>query len=143
VSRRRKLLVFLLVALLTGGYALWRAPEWGARGLEHALSRYFQRQVQVRALHLHPRTFEIEIEGLRVAGPDAASPPFLEAPRVRVRPSLAPLRVRRLVLARVRVEGLRVRIRAFPNPPLGPGGDDIPKLGGGVGGRGLEISVER
>ena len=64
--------------------------------------------------------------------PDA--PPFLEVPIVRVRPSVAPLRGNRIVLSRVRVEGLRLRIQAFPSPPLGPGGDDIPKIGGGGGG---------
>ena len=145
MSRRRKLLVFVLVALLTAGYSLWRAPEWGARGLEHALARFFHRPVRIAALQLHPSTFEIEIRGLTVGGLDASSPPFLEAPIVRVRPSLAPLRVGRLVLSRVRVEGLRVRVRAFPNPPLGPGGDDIPKFGGGGRGRGrgLELAIER
>ena len=64
--------------------------------------------------------------------PDA--PPFLEIDSVRVRPSVAPWRGNRIVLSRVRLEGMRLRIHAFPSPPLGPGGDDIPKLGGGGGG---------
>ncbi len=75
--------------------------------------------------------FEVEVRGLRVAGATPDAPPFLEVPRASVRPSLAPLRGNRLVLSRVKVEGLRLRIQAYPGPPEGPGGDDIPKLGGG------------
>ena len=45
----------------------------------------------------------------------------------------------------MKVEGLRLRINAYPGPPDGPGGDDIPKLGGGGdgGGRGVSVSIER
>ena len=87
--------------------------------------------MQVQALVVRPGTAEIELRGLRVAGITKDAPPFLEVPVVRVRPSFAPLRGNRIVLSRVRVEGLRLRIHAFPSPPLGPGGDDIPKIGGG------------
>jgi hypothetical protein len=136
VSRRRKLLLFALVTGSTLAYALWRAPEWGARLVEHVLGRYFKRAVQVEAVGVRPGTLELEVRGLRVAGLTPDAPPFLEVPSVRVRPSLAPLRGNRLVLSRVRVEGLLLRIRAFPSPPLGPGGDDIPKIGGGGRGGG-------
>jgi len=44
-------------------------------------------------------------------------------------PALGPLLLRRLALARLRIEGPRIRIHAYPE-----GGDDIPKLGGGRGG---------
>jgi hypothetical protein len=142
VSRRRKLLLILLVLGATALYALWRAPEWGARLVEHALSRYFHRPVQVQAITLRTQTLEIELHGLRVGGISPDAPPFLEVPSARVRPSFAPLRGNRIVLSRVRVEGLRLRINAFPAPPLGPGGDDIPKLGGGRGG-GLQVSIQR
>ncbi|MGE5124736.1 MAG: translocation/assembly module TamB domain-containing protein, partial [Betaproteobacteria bacterium] len=142
MSRRRKLLVLLLALAATAAYALWRAPEWGARLVEHGLAGYFQRPVRVAELRLRPQTLEIELRGLRVGGPTPESPPFLEVPLVRVRPSLAPLRGERIVLSRVRVEGLRLRIHAFPDPPLGPGGDDIPRLA--VGGRGgLQLAIER
>ncbi|HSD66471.1 MAG TPA: hypothetical protein VLF95_07210, partial [Vicinamibacteria bacterium] len=142
MSRRRRLLLVALVLGATGIYALWRAPEWGARLLEHQLGRYFKRPVQVEAITVRPGTLEIEIHGLRVGGISPSAPPFLEVPSARVRPSFAPLRGSRLVLSRVRVEGLRLRINAFPSPPLGPGGDDIPKLGGGRGG-GLQVSIQR
>ena len=98
-------------------YALWRAPDWGARLVEHLLGRYFKRPVRVEAIALRPATGEIELRGLRVGGATPDAPPFLEVPIVRVRPSLAPLRGNRIVLSRVRVEGLRLRIRAFPSPP--------------------------
>ena len=146
MSRRRTLFLFSLVVVVTALYALWRAPDWGARLIEHALGGYFHRAVRVERLRFHVFPLEVEVLGLRVAGATAYAPPFLEVPRARVRPSLAPLRGNRLVLSQVRVEGLRLRINAHPNPPEGPGGDDIPKLGGGQGrggGRGLQVSIER
>ena len=142
MSRRRKLLVLLLALGATALFVLWRAPEWGARLVEHSLAGYFQRPVQLAELRLRPRTLEIELRGLRVAGPTRDSPPFLEIPLVRVRPSLAPLRGGRIVLSRVRIEGLRLRIHAYPDPPLGPGGDDIPKLASS-GRRGAQVAIER
>jgi hypothetical protein len=143
LSRRRKLLLFALVLGATGSYALWRAPDWGARLVEHLLGRYFKRPVRVERLSLRPATGEVELRGLRVGGITPDAPPFLEVPVVRVRPSLAPLRGNRIVLSRVRVEGLRLRIRAFPSPPLGPGGDDLPKIGGGGRGGGLQSAIQR
>ena len=142
MSRRRKLLLLALVLGVTGIYALWRAPEWGARLVEHLLGRYFHRPVQVQAITVRPGTLEFEVHGLRVGGATPDAPPFLEVPSARVRPSFAPLRGNRLVLSRVRIEGLRLRIHAFPSPPLGPGGDDIPKFGGGRGG-GLQVAIQR
>jgi hypothetical protein len=143
VSRRRRLLLIALVLGATVAYALWRAPDWGARLVEHQLARYFKRPVQVEAITVRPETLELELRGLRVGGISPEAPPFLEVPSARVRPSFAPLRGNRLVLSRVRVEGLRLRINAFPSPPLGPGGDDIPRMGGGGGGGGLQVSIQR
>jgi hypothetical protein len=142
LSRRRRLLLIALVLLATVVYALWRAPAWGARLVEHVLARTFNRPVQVETIAVRPGTLEIEVRGLRVGGLTPGSPPFLEVPSARVRPSFAPLRGDRLVLSRVRLEGLRLRINAFPSPPLGPGGDDIPRIGGGRGG-GLQVSIQR
>jgi translocation and assembly module TamB len=143
VSRRRKLLLFVLVAGTTAAYALWRAPEWGARLVEHALARALNRPVYVEALGVRLATWELELRGLRVGGLTPDAPPFLEIPVARLRPSFAPVRGDRLVLSRVRLEGLRLRIHAFPGPPLGPGGDDIPKMGGGKGGGGLQVAIGR
>jgi hypothetical protein len=143
LSRRRKLLLFALVLGATGAYALWRAPDWGARLVEHLLGVYFKRPVRVEAITLRPATGEVELRGLRVGGITPDAPPFLEVPIVRVRPSVAPLRGNRIVLSRVRVEGLRLRVHAFPSPPLGPGGDDIPKIGGTGRGGGLQVAIQR
>jgi autotransporter translocation and assembly factor TamB len=142
LSRRRRLLLIALVLGATAAYAVWRAPDWGARLVEHALAGYFHRPVQVAAITLRPRTLEVEVHGLRVGGLTPEAPPFLEVPSARVRPSFALVRGSRLVLSRVRLEGLRLRIHAFPSPPLGPGGDDIPKMGGGRGG-GVQVSIQR
>jgi len=143
VSRRRTLFVVVLVLAIATGYAAWRAPEWGARLVEHSLRGYFHRPVRVDELRFTAFPFEVEVRGLRVDGARSDAPAFLEVPSARVRPSLAPLRGNRLVLSRVRVEGLQLRVNAFPNPPDGPGGDDIPKLGGDGGRRGLQLSIER
>jgi hypothetical protein len=143
VSRRRKLLVAILALGATLLYAAWRLPDWGARLLESALERALKRTARVDSLRLRPSTLEIEVRGLRIAGLTPEAPPFLEVPSIRVRPSLAPLRGRHVVLSRVRIEGPRLRINAFPGPPTGPGGDDIPKLGAG-GRRGpVQVHVER
>jgi hypothetical protein len=144
VSRRRRLLLIALVLGATGLYTLWRAPEWGAHLVEGTLSRYFNRPVSVARVAFRLRTGEVEVLGLRVGGITPDAPPFLEIRSVRVRPSLAPLRGNRIVLSRVRLEGMRLRVHAFPSPPIGPGGDDLPRLGGsGRGGGGLGIGVER
>jgi hypothetical protein len=143
VSRRRKLLLVALVLGTTALYALWRAPQWGAHLVESTLSGYFKRPVTVASLGVRLSTGELELAGLRVGGVTADAPPFLEIDSVRVRPSVAPWRGNRIVLSRVRLEGMRLQIRAFPSPPLGPGGDDIPKLGGGGRRGGLAVAIER
>lgn len=142
MTRRSRLKVFALTAVLGVLALLWTAPFWGARLLERSLAGLFKRAVSIERLVLRPHTFEIELRGLRVAGltPDGA--PFIEAPVVRVRPTFARFRLAHLSLSRVRVEGLRLRINAFPDPPRGAGGDDIPKLGGS-GRRGLQVDIGR
>ena len=92
MSRRRKLLLLVLVVGTTAAYALWRAPEWGALLVEHALARATQRPVHVEALGVRLSTGELELRGLRVDGPTPDAPPFLEIPVTRVRPGFAPLR---------------------------------------------------
>ena len=142
MSRRRKLLVVAILMAATACYALWRASDWGARLVEQLLAGYFHRSVSVASLRFNAASLEIELRGLRVAGITPEAEPFIEAPLVRVRPSFAPFRGNRVVLSRVRIEGLRLRINAFPDPPAGPGGDDIPKLGGPARG-GTQIGIER
>jgi translocation and assembly module TamB len=142
VSRRRKLFVFLVAVAATLLYALWRAPEWGARLVESTLERRFGRPVHVDSLRVRPATLELELRGLHIGGPTPAAPPFLEIAVMRVRPSLAPLRGGHIVLSRVRIEQPRLYVEAYPAPPLGPGGDNIPKLGGGKGGA-VQVHVGR
>ena len=108
VSRRRKLLVVALVARRRRAlYALWRAPEWGARLVESTLSRRLQaRRCTSRRCGVRPGTLELELRGLRVGRPHARRRRRSSRSRsVRVRPSLAPLRGDRIVLSRVRIEG--------------------------------------
>lgn len=138
MTRRGKARLVLLLALLAGAaFLLLRANQLTARGLERALSRFFQRDVTVREVRWRAFPLEAEVLGLRVGGPEPGSPPFLEAPRIVAAPALGPLLLRRLVLARLRIEGPRIRIRAHSE-----GGDDIPKMGGG--GRGFfELRVRR
>ena len=62
MSRRRTLVLFGFVVLVTGAYALWRTPEWGARVIEHALGGYFHRTVEVDGLRFRLVPFEVEIE---------------------------------------------------------------------------------
>ena len=143
MSRRRKLLLVALVLVATALYALWRAPDWGAHMIESTLTRVFKRAVTIQGIGVRLATAELELRGLRVAGIAPDAPPFLEIASVRVRPSLAPWRGDHIALSRVRLEGLTLRIHAFPSPPLGPGGDDIPKLGGGGRRGGLGVSIER
>ncbi len=142
MSRRRKLLVIAILAAATVSYATWRAMDWGARLVEQVLGAYFHRPVQVAALRLDVGRAELVIQGLRIGGITPEAEPFIEAPSVRIRPNPAPFRGNRIVLSRVRIEGLRLRINAFPDPPAGRGGDDIPKVGG-PGRAGIQIGIER
>lgn len=131
-----------LLALAGCVYALLRLPDWSAGLLADSLSAFFHRPVRVGAVRFRLFPLQAEIRDLAVAGLGEDDPPFLEVPRAQVTPSLAPLRGRRLVLSRVRLEGLRLRVNAFPDPPRGRGGDDIPRMGGGRRG-GLQVSVSR
>jgi hypothetical protein len=139
LSPRRKLLLIALVLGATTLYTLWRAPEWGRHLVESTLTRALKREVTLAGLGLRLTTAEIELRGLRVAGIAPDPEPFLEIASVRLRPSVAPWRGDHVALSRVRLDGLKLRIHAFPDPPDGPGGDDIPKLGGGPGRGGLGV----
>jgi autotransporter translocation and assembly factor TamB len=142
LRRRRTLLLLALLTAALCAYALYRLPAWSSRYLADSLTGFFHRPVRVGEVHFRLFPLQAEVRDLTVAGLTADAPPFLEVARAQLTPSLAPLRGRRLVLSRIRIAGLRIRINAFPDPPNGPGGDDIPKMGGGSG-RGLEVSVSR
>jgi len=142
VVRRRRLLLLALLLAAAGGFVLSRAPAWSARLLADSLSRLFQRPARVGAVRYHLFPVQVELRDVAVAGATWDAPPFLEVPRALVTPSLAPLWGGRLVLSRLKLEGLRIRVNAFPDPPRGPGGDDIPRIGG-RGRRGLQVSLRR
>src|SRR5262249_26007362 len=139
--RRRRFLLFLLL-LATLGLFLVRLPQWAAAIVAQQLSGSFGRPVSVGSVGFRLLPLEVELLEIRVSALEPDDPPTIEIPRVLGAPSLAPLRGRRLVLSRVRLEGPRIHIHAFPDPPRGPGGDDIPRLGGGSGG-GLDVSINR
>jgi len=142
LARRRTLLLLALLALAVGVYALYRLPDWSARFLADSLSGFFHRPVRVGSVRFELFPLQAEVRDVAVSGLTADAPPFLEVVRAQVTPSLAPLRGRQVVLSRVRIEGLRVRVNAFPDSPEGLGGDDIPKMGG-PGRGGLQVSVSR
>jgi len=133
-TRLRLLVVFGLAAL--AWLLMLRVPSFSARQLERRLSSFFHREVTVREVRWRAWPLEAEVLGVRVAGDKPGAPPFLEVPRILAAPVLQPLWLRRIVLARLRIEGPRFRIHAYAE-----GGDDIPKLGGA--GQGFELRVRR
>ena len=126
MTARRRLLILLLLGfvflLSLVRLGVFFAGELLARGL----TGFFERETSVGQVTLHAWPFSAEIHGLRVAGPNPGSPPFLEIARVVVVPSLAQAWERRIALRELRLESPRVRINAFKD-----GGDDLPPLGRG------------
>ncbi|HWW94045.1 MAG TPA: hypothetical protein VN375_11810, partial [Vicinamibacteria bacterium] len=143
MTRRRRLLLLAVLLLAGLAYAFAHLAGWSRDAIAAGLGGFFHRPATVGSVRFHLVPLEAEILDLRVGGYTPEAPPFLEIPRTVVTPSLAPLWGRRLVLSRVRAEGLKVRVHAFPDPPEGPGGDDIPSMGNGGGGGGLDVSVSR
>jgi translocation and assembly module TamB len=144
VTRRRRRLLLLLLLLLVAGYFLLGLPQWSATLVARGLSASFGRPVSVGAVVFRLVPLEVELRELQVASLQPGDPPTIEVPRIVIAPSIAPLRGRRLVLSRVKLEEPRIRIHAFPDPPKGRGGDDIPRLGGrGGSGRWLDVSISR
>jgi len=135
---RIRLLLLLLGAVSALGLIVLVLPPLTARGLEKALGGLFKRPVSVggvSVIGLVP--LQIEIRDVRVGGTTPQSPPFLELARAVVVP-LGPPLGRTVVLARLRLEGPRIRINAPPE-----GGDDIPKMGGGGGQGAIQLRVRR
>ena len=108
-----------------------RLPEWSARILERRLAQVFQRPVTVGRVGYRLVPFQAEVRDIRVAGLRPEDPPFLEVPRAVA--ATAPRRLwdGEVDILELRVQRPRVHIHAFPQ-----GGDDIPKLRMGGGGRG-------
>ncbi len=136
-KRRRSLLLLGLLAVLAAAAAV-RLPAWSRGMVQARLATFFQRPVSIGALRydLLPRP-RLTLEDLRVAGPTAQAPAFLEARRLVLVPRLRPLWERRALLGRLHATGLRLSIRAYRD-----GGHDLPAFDlGGAGGR--EVRVDR
>jgi translocation and assembly module TamB len=131
MPRRRRVLVGLVLALAGGLFVANRLPGWSARILERRLSQVFQRPVTVGRVSYRLVPFQAEVRDVRVAGLRAEDPPFLEVPRAVA--ATAPRRLwdGEVDILELRIQQPRVHIHAFPQ-----GGDDIPKLRLGSGGRG-------
>jgi translocation and assembly module TamB len=112
----------MLVAI-AAAIVVWRAPAWSVDLIARRLGAALGREVTVGSVRYALFPFRAEVRGLRVAGPEASDPPFLEVPLIVAAPSLRPLWEQRLDLYELRVVGPRIRVRAFTE-----GGDDIPKL---------------
>src|SRR5262245_39494760 len=118
-------------------------PQWSATLVARGLSASLSRPVSVGSVIYRLVPFEVELVDIQVASLEAGDPPSIEIPRVVITPSLAPLRGGRIVLSRVKVESPHIRIHAYPDPPQGRGGDDIPRLGGEAKGGGLDVRIGR
>jgi hypothetical protein len=132
---KRRHLVLLLLATLFAA-ALLQVPRWTASVVTARLGTVFQRAVSVAGVRYRLVPLQVEITGLRIAGPTPESEPFLELPRLVVTPSLPALFDRRVVLTRVLVEKPRIRVHAFRG-----GGDDLPHIT--LGGQGKELQIRR
>jgi translocation and assembly module TamB len=143
VTRRRRRLLLLVLLLLVGIDFLMGLPQWSATLVARGLSIRLSRPVSVGSVNFRLLPFEVELVDIQVASLEAGDPPSIEVPRVVLTPSLAPLRGGRLVLSRVKVESPRIRIHAYPDPPTGRGGDDIPRLGGDGSRGGLDVRIGR
>jgi translocation and assembly module TamB len=135
LTRRRRRALLLVLLLLTLGLLL---VPFGSRSLlERQLAAFFHRPVSVGQVRYQVFPFEATVENLRVEGPTPDAAPFLEARRLEIVPSLTTLFSSRLSLARVRIQGLTLRVNAYRQ-----GGDDIPRMGGS-GGKGGEVRIRR
>jgi hypothetical protein len=126
--RRRFLLALGLAGL--AGLALLRLPVWSSAAIASRLGQFFGRPVSVGRVEYRLFPLEIEVSDVRVAGVHARAPAFLEIPRLVAVPRLRPLWARRTEWASLAIHGAVVRINAWRD-----GGDDIPKLSPGEGGR--------
>jgi translocation and assembly module TamB len=137
VRRRRRRRLGLLFLLLLG-LAIYELPYWSAGLVRRGLEGLFHRPASVGAVRFHLLPFEAELVDVRVEGATPGAPPSFEVPRMWVSPSLGSLFSSRIVLSRVRLQGPKIRIHAYPE-----GGDDIPPIGGSSGGGGPEVRIHR
>ncbi len=138
-SRRRARLLLLALFAATVALGWTRMPFVAGEVAGFALGQALERSTRVASVHL---TFDppgVELRDVRIAGRKPGGPPFVEIPRVHLVPALETLGGPRLAFERVRIERLRLHLRAFPE-----GGDDIPKpQRRGGGGGGPQIRVRR
>ncbi len=132
MNRRRLLGLALLT--VASFYGLLRLPMWSAALLGHGLANLFDRPASVGVVRFHLVPLEVEVRDVRVAGPTASAPPFLEIPRLVASPALSPFWVGQVVLSRLLIQGAQVRVHAFPE-----GRDDLPHIRSDTGGLGVRI----
>ena len=138
MTARRRLLILLALGCVFLLSLVRLTVFFSGALLARGLSDFFERETTVGQVTLHLWPPSAEVHGLRVAGADPASPPFLEIARVVVVPSLAQAWERRLALRELRLESPRVRINAFKE-----GGDDLPPMGRGAGAPGRAVRLDR
>ena len=137
LTLRRLSIATLALLALAAAIVVWRAPAWSAELIARRLSAALGRPVTVASVRYQMFPFRAEVRGLRVAGPQASDPAFLEIPLVVAAPLLRPLWEQRFDLYELRVVGPQIRVRAFTE-----GGDDIPKLRLG-GSKAAEFRIRR
>lgn len=136
LPRWRTLLLLLLLAASLG--LLWvRLPSVLGELASAALSAALERQSRIESIQLSFDPFGIEIVNLRISGKKPGRS-FVFVPSLLLVPALETLGGPRLAFERVRVRGLRLYIRAYPE-----GGDDIPKPKRKKSGGGLEVRIRR
>lgn len=129
MTRKKRRLLLLGALLSLGVLAVIGVPVWSSRFVSSRLASFFGREASVSEVRYRLLPFEIEIRDLRIAGASPAAPPFAHVRRIVIAPALRPLWHRRAILSRLHVQGLVLRINAFPE-----GGDDIPQMRLGRGG---------
>ncbi len=133
MSRRllRILTVLAVVSFIAFGLQLPRLTGWLIRT---RLAAAFERPTRLSEVRFELAPLRVVVRGLAVGGFTPEAPPFIEVREITARPSLGTLWSPRLALGQLRLDGLTIRINAFPD-----GGDDIPKPQAKGGGGRLEV----
>ena len=72
----------LLLLVLLWGLAWWLVPLWLRATVQTQGGEALGREVRLEEVRLRPWSLELELRGLRVAGPSPDAPPLLQVDRV-------------------------------------------------------------
>ncbi|MCM2254388.1 MAG: translocation/assembly module TamB [Vicinamibacteria bacterium] len=137
-SRTRARLLLLLLFAASLWLAHVRLPSVAGEVVGLLLGQALERSARIGSIHLSLDPLGLELRDISIAG-RKPGPPFVSIPRVFVVPALETLGGPLLAFERVRIEGLRLHLRAFAE-----GGDDIPKPQRKTkGGGGPQIRIRR